>query len=126
MEKLPGVESATMSLNEGRAVIELRPGNSITMAQIRQSVQRNGFTPRQAFISARAEVIAGGDRVQLRILGINETYDVGRTPHIEEIQRQLANQTGKTVVIEGIVPALKDPRATPVIQVNSVKPVPGQ
>jgi len=122
MEKLPGVVSATMSLNEGRAIIQLRPGNAITMAQIRQSVERNGFTPQQAVVSGEAQVIAMGDKLQLRISGTNDTYELASTPHADGVLPQLRNSTGERVVIEGIIPAQKDPKATPVIQVNSVKP----
>lgn len=123
MEKLPGVASATMSLNEGRAIIQLRPGNAITMAQIRQSVERNGFTPQQAVVSGEAQVIAMGDKLQLRISGTNDTYELARTPHADGVLPQLRKSTGERVLIEGIIPAQKDPKATPVIQVNSVKPL---
>ncbi|MCA1854199.1 MAG: heavy-metal-associated domain-containing protein [Beggiatoa sp.] len=123
MEKLPGVESAKVSLNEGRAIIQLQPGNKVTMAQIRQSVTRNGFTPQQAAISGEADVIAKGDKLQLRISGTNEVYDLASTPHKDGVLDQLRKSTGQQVVIEGIVPAQKDERAALVIQVNSVKPV---
>ncbi len=123
MEKLPGVESARVSLNEGRATIQLNAGNTVSMTQIRQGVERNGFTPQQAVINAQADVIAAGNRLQLKISGTNDTYDVAATIHAEDIQRQLKQSSGQKVVIEGIIPVQKDPKATPVIQVNSVKPV---
>ena len=123
MEKLPGVELAKVSLNEGRAVVRLKPGNAVAMAQIRQSVTRNGFTPQQAAISGEADVIAKGDKLQLRISGTNDVYDLASTPHNDGVLDQLWKSTGKRVVIEGLVPAQKDERAAPVLQVNSVKPV---
>lgn len=123
MEKLPGVESAEVRLNEGRAVIQLTTGNAITMTQIRRSVERNGFTPRQAVVNAQADVITMGNRLQLRISGTNETYDIAMTAHAESIQQQFKKSVGQRVLIGGIIPAQKDPKATPVIQVNSVKPV---
>lgn len=126
MEKLPGVESTEVRLNEGRAIIRLKPGNAITIAQIRRSVERNGFTPQQAVISAEADVIARGDKLQLRIRGTTDTYDIASTAHADTIQQQLKKHTGNAVVIEGIVPASKDSKGIPVIQVNSVKPVTGQ
>ena len=123
VEKLPGVESAAVSLNEGRMVVQLRPGNATTMAQVRQSIERNGFTPQQAAISARAEVAATGGKLQVKISGTNETYDIASTAHADGIQQQLKKHIGQAVLIEGIVaPVPKGARATPVIQVNSVKP----
>lgn len=118
MEKLPGVESATISLNEGRALIQLKPGNTTTMAQIRESVKRNGFTPQQAVITAQADVVPQGNRLQVKISGTNDTYDLAPTA----LQQQLQKNAGQRILIEGIVPAQKDPKAMPVIQVNSVKP----
>jgi hypothetical protein len=123
MEKLPGVESAKVSLNEGRATIQLNAGNTVSMSQIRQGVERNGFTPQQAVINAQADVIAAGNRLQLKISGTNDTYDVAATAHAESIQQQLKKSGGQKVLIEGIIPVQKDPKAAPVIQVNSVKPV---
>jgi len=125
MERLPGVESATLSLNEGRAIIQLQPGNRVTMVQIRQSVRRNGFTPRQAAVRARADVVARGGALQLKISGTNETYDLAGVPQADGVQQELKRHMGNTVVIEGIVPPPSDPKATPVIRVNSVKPVAG-
>jgi hypothetical protein len=123
MEKLPGVDSATMRLNEGLAIIQLRPGNAITMAQIRQSVERNGFTPQQAVISGEAQVVAKGDTLHLRISGTNDTYESASAPHADGVLQQLRKSIGERVVIEGIVAPRKDQKATPVIQVNSVKPL---
>ena len=123
MEKLPGVESANVSLNEGRAMIQLKPGNAVTMAQIRQSVERNGFTPQQVAVSGEAEVLGRGDKLQLRISGPNDTYELASTPHADGVLQQLRKSTGQRVAVEGLIPAQKDQNATPVIQVNSVKPV---
>jgi copper chaperone CopZ len=123
IEKLPGVESAKVSLNEGRAIIQLKPGNAVTMAQIRQSVERNGFTPQQVGVSGEADVVTKGDKLQLRISGTNDTYELASTPHAEGVLQQLRKSPGQRVVVEAIIPAQKDQKATPVIQVNSVKPV---
>ncbi|MGH9159489.1 MAG: heavy-metal-associated domain-containing protein, partial [Vicinamibacteraceae bacterium] len=81
MEKLPGVESVKVSLNEGRAIIQFKPGNAITMTECRQSAERNGFTPQQAVINAQADVMAKGNRLELRISVTNDTYDVAATAH---------------------------------------------
>ena len=124
MEKLPGVEAAKVSLNEGRAVIQLRPGNAVTMAQIRRSVERNGFTPQQAAINAEADVVAKGDKLQLRISGTNDIFELASSGHADSVLQQLRKSAGQRVLIEGMIPAQKkDETATPAIQVNSVKPV---
>jgi hypothetical protein len=122
MERLPGVESATVSLNEGRAVLRLKPDNALTLPEIRRSVERNGFTPRQAIVRARARVIATAGRLQVRILGTSDAYEVAATPHASEIQRRLHTLGGSDVIVDGVVPAPKDRKAPAVIQVTAVEP----
>jgi len=123
IEKLPGVESATVSLNEGRTVIRLRAGNSITLAQIRESVERNGFTPQQAVVEAEVEILRSDGRIQLRVAGTSETYDVPLGAHPSTIQQQLMAASGSRVLIEAVVAAQKDKKIAPTIQVTNVKPV---
>lgn len=121
VERLEGVESATVSLNEGRAVIQLKPGNTVSLKHVRESVERNGFTPQAANVTMRARVIAAGDKLQLAVSGPNETYEVAPTPHAVQIGEDLKQYVGKTVVVEGSVPAPKN-KGSAVIQVKSVKP----
>lgn len=121
MEKQPGVASAKVSLNEGRVTIELKPGNTVRMGQIRQTVERSGFTPRDAAATARAEVIARGDRLQVRISGTEDVYELATTAHADAVQQQLEKSAGQTVMIRAIIPAHTDPKAPAVIQVNSVE-----
>lgn len=120
LERLPGVESADVRLNEGRAIVRLAPGNAITMADIRRIVTRNGFTPQQAVVDAQADVVAAGARLQLRISGTNDVYDVAAQP--EAVQQQLKNSDGHRVLIGGVVPPQNNPRARPVVQVTRVTP----
>jgi len=123
MERLPGVESADVRLNEGRASVRLTAGNAVTMADMRRSVTRNGFTPQQAVVHAQAEVVATGGRLQLRISGTNDAYDVAMTAHASGIQQQLEKYAGQRILVDGIVPAPRDAKAVPVMQVTGVGPV---
>jgi hypothetical protein len=119
MEKLPGVESATVKLNEGRAVLVLKPENSLTLGQIRDSVRRNGFTPRDARITATAEVVAS-EALRLRVTGTQEIYDVRGTSALEQ---QLRAAGSRPVLVDGTISVGHDPKDPMVWQVTSVKPV---
>lgn len=123
IEKLPSVESAKVSLDEGRAIIQLEAGNAVTIAQLRQSVERNGFTAQQAVVRAEAEVVTKGDTVYLGFSGTSDSYAVASTPQADGILQQLRKSAGQRVLIAGIVPAPKDRRAPPMIQVTRVSPV---
>lgn len=50
LEKLKGVENASVSLNDGYASLTLAPDNTVTMEKIRQVVEENGFTPKDATV----------------------------------------------------------------------------
>lgn len=119
MEKLPGVETATVKLNEGRAVLALKPENTLAIGQIRESVRRNGFTPRDARITATAEVVSG-NVLRLRVTGTPDVYEVRGTPALEQ---QLKAAEGRPMIVDGTISLGNDPKDPTVWQVTSVKPV---
>jgi hypothetical protein len=120
VEKLPGVQSARVSLNEGRMVVDLARGNSVSLAQIRRSVERNGFTPREATVRARVEVIAEDESMRVNVLGLDERYEVVPTADASDIRQQLAGLAGKTVVVEGVVPAAPNEGTPPSMRITNV------
>lgn len=65
--KLPGVESAEVSLKRASADIRLKPDNTITMAELRKVLKENGYPTRDAQIEARGRIVAsaGGMAVDL-------------------------------------------------------------
>ena len=120
LEKIPGVDSVNVSLNDGKATIRLKAGNTVTMEQVHQAVQRNGFNPQDATVTARAEPTLTGGKLQLKILGTNVTYDVAG-PHDHAVQDGLRSLAGKPVIVKAVIPAPKD--KTRVLQVKTFKPV---
>lgn len=124
MQKLEGVQSAKVSLNEGRAVIELEPGNTVTLAQIHERVRRNGFTPQGARVTARARVAARGDALRLEVVGTQESFEVAVIPQGASLT-ELKKRAGQIVVVEGVIPASKN-KPPAVIQVNDFKPENGR
>ncbi len=125
IEKLPGVESATVSLNEGRVVIRFRADNTITLAQIREGVERNGFTPQRAVVDAEVQVVQASGRIQLGIAGTRESFDVAVGTLGASIRQQLEAAAGSRIRVEGVVPPQKDRTAAPVMEVTRVGRHPG-
>lgn len=62
LSKLQGVTSVRVSLNEGKAVISLGPDSRTTLAQIREVIRHNGFTPKEARATLVGRVVREGDR----------------------------------------------------------------
>ena len=119
IDRIDGVQGAKVSLNEGRAVIALEPGNMVTLAQIQERVRRNGFTPQGAAVTVRVRVVATGDTLRLEVVGTRESFDVAATPRRATLT-ELKTHVGQVVVVEGLIPARKG-EAPPVIEVSGVR-----
>jgi hypothetical protein len=73
--KLPGVESAEVSLDKASADIRLKPDNRITMTQLREVLKRNGYPTRDAQVEARARIVDRAGRLVADLLN-GSTLDV--------------------------------------------------
>ena len=76
MQKVEGVQDVRVSLKEGLTMLDLKPGNRITVAKLRGIIKSNGFVSRDAVIVAAGaelpnaggavfEVSGTGERVRL-------------------------------------------------------------
>ena len=116
MKKMEGVESVEARLNEGKAIVKLKPGNRVSFDQLIKVVRDKAFTPKEGRVSTRGEVVSIGTNLQLKVSGTNEVYD------LTGAAAELTANTGKTVLIEGVIPAPKDKTYQKMIEVKSVKP----
>lgn len=103
LEKLPGVDSARVSLNDGYAEIAFAPGNTLTVTQLREAIRKNGFTPRDARATVRGRIVAGdGGGLILEAPGAGR-FALGAERGALERVRPLAAEGGVTA-LEGTVP----------------------
>ncbi len=100
IKKIDGVESVNVSLNQGRASIQLKPGNSLRLEQVDQAVQNNGFTPKEARVKVRGQVSVTDGKPKLRVLETNEVYELVTDSQHAKLSSEIAKQAGKQVVIE--------------------------
>jgi len=56
MKKVDGVQTVNVNLKDGLTVLELRPDNKVTLAQLRLVIKNNGFVSKDAQITARGAV----------------------------------------------------------------------
>lgn len=105
LKKLPGVTAVTVSLNQGKAVVELAAGNDIELAQIREVIRHNGFTPREAVI-----VMTGAleRRADGPVLAIGDTRHALATQDTELAAQLDALPEGALVTLEAIVAEAPD------------------
>ncbi len=105
MKKVRGVESVDVSLNKGEALIRLKPGNTVTVEQIRQVVIDNGFTPKDSDVEVAGTVIERNGKPALAVTGLDLVYlledDRGGRGKAEELWR---HARGKEVLVKGHLP----------------------
>ncbi|MBD8524385.1 heavy-metal-associated domain-containing protein [Pseudomarimonas arenosa] len=56
LKALPGVQSVTVSLNEGYAEVHLAPNSTTSLTDIREVVRKGGFTPNDAQITLQGRL----------------------------------------------------------------------
>ncbi|HMD36339.1 MAG TPA: hypothetical protein VKH42_15290 [Vicinamibacterales bacterium] len=79
MQKVEGVENVRVSLNGGLTILDLKPGNTVTMAKLRQIIRNNGFPTKEATIVASGQPGAGGQRT-FTVGGTNEQLALTESP----------------------------------------------
>lgn len=107
MNQLDGVESASVSLNEGKTTLELAPDNSITLEQLREAVKESGFSAEDATVQLAGTVSREEDKWVLS-LPTGEQYLL---EHIEATvsEEELSQQSGQEVILTGHVPEGEKP-----------------
>lgn len=119
MKKIPGVENVETSLKEGKAVVKLKPGNTVHLDELVQKVRDNAFTPKEARVNVRGELRSSGGKLQLKVHGLNDVYELLPDPRINAAE--LNKNAGKVLLIEGVVPAPKDKTPVRTMEVRSYK-----
>jgi hypothetical protein len=72
MQRIDGVQSARVRLNEGMTIVELKTGNTVTLAKLRQVIKDNGFVSKEALVIARGSVIGGPGAPVFEVGGTRE------------------------------------------------------
>jgi hypothetical protein len=73
MQKVDGVQSVRVSLNDGLTILDLKPENAVTLGKLRQIIKSNGFIAKEATVLARGS--AAGPR-RFVVSGTNEQVDL--------------------------------------------------
>ena len=77
MQKVDGVENVRVSLNDGLTILDLKPGNVVTLARLRQIIKNSGFVSKDASLLARGTT--KGERAFV-VSGTNEEVALTATP----------------------------------------------
>jgi copper chaperone CopZ len=74
IEKLEGVDTVIVSLNQGLATIRFKPNNRVTVEAVRAAIRDNGFTPRAAEVRLSGELTDYRGKPALALPGTDALY----------------------------------------------------
>jgi len=104
LKKIKGVETASFRTTDGVAVVELKPGNTVPLEEIRDAVKRIGYTPKEAKVTVRGQASLEGGKWLFRVSGgaVEYALDVSAGQGIADQVRQC---TGGIAIVEGSIGA---------------------
>jgi hypothetical protein len=115
MQKVPGVVKVEVSLNQGLTKLDLQPGNTVTLAALRQVIRNNGFPTPEASVIAIGTVTAAEGRLTLEVTESKERFPLAASPArpgpLDELRRLVASGLPQRVEITGTA-QLKGAEAT--------------
>lgn len=109
VEKLDGVESAEVSLNEGRVRVRFAPQTGVTIAELRRTIRNQGFSPQEATLTVSARMERRNGAMVAVVPGSGASYIVAAEA---DVQTRLSAAAGSEVVLEGRI-EMDDDDVTP-------------
>ena len=100
MKGIQGVNTVDVDLNTGLVSIKLTPGNSATMHQFNEAVEKNGFTHKDAIVTVRGKLSGTVDGPVLEVTGTGDRYALIPSASRADLTALL----GRTVTAAGVLP----------------------
>ena len=125
VRKLDGVESVDVSLERASAAVNLRPGNRITLPQLRQIIRNNGFTAKEATVTVVGTLTERGGKPALSVTGTDIVWLLtagNNAAYADAAQRVKASQTGAVEAV-GTVAAPANLNQPEELALQGLKPV---
>src|SRR5215469_3979880 len=78
----------------------MKPGNTATLKQLNEAISKNGFTMKDSVATVAGTVVEANGKVVLRVSGSNDVLTLIPDGSLSNAARE----TGKFVVVTGVVP----------------------
>lgn len=98
MKGIQGVNTVDVDLNTGLVTIKLMEGNTATMRQFNQAVEKNGFTHKDAEVVVKGKLTGTASALFLEVSGTQDRYA------LTGAGADVASLIGKTVTVSGVLP----------------------
>jgi copper chaperone CopZ len=100
MKGIKGVNAVDVDLNTGLVTIKLVAGNSASMRQFNEAVEKNGFTHKDADIIVKGKLTGTANAPVLEVSGTQDRYALSPIAASLDVVSLL----GKTVTVSGVLP----------------------
>lgn len=117
LKGVTGIESVDVSLNKGLATVTLKEGNTVTMKQLQAAITRNGYSTKQAVVTAIGQLSFKDNRWLLRVSGSNEEFILTPDGNAKPLENSL---DGKVVIVIGTMPQLTSGKGLTELRFQSV------
>lgn len=104
IKKIDGVNDVQVSLNQGTASIQLKPGNKVQLQQIRQVVESKGFTPKDATVHLTGQLISENDHLSIKVPESNEVFSLKLATGAKKSEKELKTFLNQKVHVQGTIP----------------------
>jgi hypothetical protein len=101
--KLDGVTTVDVTLKRGVAHIALKPGNTVTLTQLRQTVKDAGYSSGAAVTTAIGRLSAAGRQKVLSVAGTSMTWVLEADAGTPPAASLAAMAEGTTVEVTGTI-----------------------
>lgn len=107
MQKVAGVEKVEVRLNQGLTVLDLKPGNGVTLASLRQVIRNSGFTTPDARVIALGTISMDAGRLVFDVSGSRERFPLvaseGNPRVFDELKSRAATGSQPIVEVSGTI-----------------------
>jgi copper chaperone CopZ len=117
LNKVEGITSVNVTLKRGVASIELKPGNTVSIAQLRKTIKDAGYTTQGAVVTARGTVVSRGQEIVLDVTGtstrLNLKAEAGQAATLANLRRAAGASGAVSIEATGTIPPPEgNPKAT--------------
>lgn len=114
MTGIKGVDKVDVDLNTGLVSVQLMPGNSASMRQFNEAVEKNGFTHKDAKVVAKGKLTGTAAAPVLEVSGTQDKYALSGSG------ANIASLLGKTVNVSGTLPQVSKGKVPDTLRYDSI------
>ena len=114
-----GVDKVDVSLNQGLATVDLKPGNNVTMKQLQAAITKNGFVTKQSTVVVWGTLRSDSGKLGLEVANTGEMYELvpETSPAGNDSRHALV---GKLVMVTGTIPEIPANKVATVIHYRTI------